>query len=213
MNKYIIIFIIILIILTLIFFIKKNNEHYSAESLINIFAPCRDNRDGGTVSFNNVNISGALKLGGTRVKNIQQYILDIIFPLDSFYVQYPHTNSKDSDAFPPNMSPARLFGGEWQEQWPEESIFFRTSGSLATENRVDGFQNYANKRMTGDTTYSQADYDQGGRGTSGIFDSFIIEGLGTDKGRGNGPVTRAYFDISGFYNKNAPEKDNNNFKK
>jgi len=194
MNKYIIIFIIILIILTLIFFIKKNNEHYSAESLINIFAPCRDNI-GGTVSFNNVNISGALKLGGTSVKSIQQYILDTIFPLDSFYVQYPHTNSKDSDAFPPNMSPARLFGGEWQEQWPEESIFFRTRGPESRENRINGFQGDALKIFVGKSAFNQSNEDNPGIGNSGIFGGGVsIMTIGVDYGGGHDVGHIDYFD-------------------
>ncbi len=143
MNKYIIILIILLLILIYTYFIKNNNEHYSAESLIDIFSPCKEVING-TVIFNNANINGDIKLGGTQPKQIRQYILDVLFPYGSFYVQYPNKNSNnDSEAFPAEKSPSRLFGGDWQEQWPEESIFFRTNGYNAKENRINGYQSDA----------------------------------------------------------------------
>ncbi len=130
------------------YFIKNKNEYYSAESLIDIFSPCKEPING-TVTFNNANINGEIKLGGTQPKQIRQYILDVLFPYGSFYVQYPNKNSNnDSEAFPAEKSPSKLFGGDWQEQWPEESIFFRTNGYNAKENRINGYQNDALRTFT-----------------------------------------------------------------
>jgi hypothetical protein len=193
MNKYIII--LILIILIVIFFINKKKEHYSAESLSNVFAPCKDIING-TVNFNNINISGELKLGGVTTKNMTQYLLEILFPYGSFYVQYPDKNSNyDSDQFPINKSPGRLFGGDWQEQWPEESIFFRTRGTEASENRVNGFQNDALKMFVGKSAFNQTNYRNPGIGNTGIFGGGVsIQKMGTDYGSGSDVGHVDYFD-------------------
>jgi hypothetical protein len=200
MNIYIIIFIIIIILFILISFktnFNKNNEHYSAESLINIFAPCKDVVDG-TVYFNNLNIDGTLKLGGTTVKNMKQYLLDVLFPIGSYYVQYPDKNSSlDYEAFPIDKSPGRLFGGDWLEQWSEESIFFRTRGPESRENRVNGFQGDAIKMFAGKSAFNQTNLANPGLGNTGIFGggiSTMVIGTDADMGDDVGHVN--YFDSS-----------------
>ncbi len=196
MNKYIIILIIILILFMLISIIKKNNEHYSAESLINIFSPCRE-YDNSTATFNSVNITDILRLGsGQNVKTLKDYILDRLYPIGSFYVQYPDKNSNyDSDAFPVSKSPGKLFGGDWQEQWPDESIFFRTRGPEAKENRVKGFQGDALKMFVGKTALMQSNRWIPGYGNNGIFGGGIhLEAIGTDAGDSSDIGHVNYFD-------------------
>lgn len=64
------------------------------------------------------------------------------WPIGSYYTQYPAANSNDDAVeFPVSERPATLFGGYWEEQWPTESVFFRTRGTLSEAERVDGLQN------------------------------------------------------------------------
>jgi hypothetical protein len=154
--KYIIILIIILIIFILNTH-KNINEKYidmSDEDTVNkVFNNC-GNRSG-RVQFERIKIMGKI-----NNKEKRKFLLDLAFPVGSFYVQFPIKGANRSlEAFPASASPEVLFGGDWQEQWSEESIFYRTSGNLSNENRVNGFQNYAMKRKRRDTTYSQANYD------------------------------------------------------
>ena len=177
---------------------KKNNEHYSAESLINIFSPCREYLNN-TVTFNSVNVADTLKLGsGKSVKVLRDYVLDILYPIGSFYVQYPNKNSTyDSDAFPIAMSPAKLFNGDWQEQWPEESIFFRTRGPESKENRINGFQGDALKMFVGKSAFNQTNLNNPGIGNDGIFGGGVaIEVMGTDADDGSDVGHQNYFDSS-----------------
>ena len=70
-----------------------------------------------------------------------QAINDIIHPVNSFYVQYPHASSNtDETEFPVAYRPAALFGGEWAEQWPTESNYFRTRGTDSDTGRTNGRQ-------------------------------------------------------------------------
>jgi hypothetical protein len=157
--KYVIILIIILIIFVLYAHknvYKKYNEKYinisDEEKLNTVFNNC-GNRSG-LVEFDRIKI-----MGKVNNKSLNQFLLDLAYPVGSFYVQFPVKGSnRSSEAFPATRTPAVLFGGDWQEQWKYESIYFRTPGEYSNENRVNGFQNYATKLMTGDTTYSQAHY-------------------------------------------------------
>jgi len=73
-------------------------------------------------------------------------VVNIVYPVGSFYVQYPDANTNTTaDAFPDAKSPAVLFGGTWAKQWETEGSFFRTegtpiSGETETTNRTDGRQ-------------------------------------------------------------------------
>lgn len=73
--------------------------------------------------------------------NNPELIINTIYPVGSFYVQYPNAASNtDSTEFPVAYRPATLFGGTWTEQWSSESIGFITRGTLSDEDRVNGFQ-------------------------------------------------------------------------
>jgi hypothetical protein len=57
-------------------------------------------------------------------------IISGVYPVGSFYVQYPDADSSTlSVAFPDAYAPAALFGGTWIKQWDTENIFFRTEGT------------------------------------------------------------------------------------
>jgi hypothetical protein len=63
------------------------------------------------------------------------------YPVGSYYTQYPDASSNDdATEFPTSQRPATLFGGTWAEQWPTESVYFRTRGTLSDTNRTNGKQ-------------------------------------------------------------------------
>jgi hypothetical protein len=63
------------------------------------------------------------------------------YPVGSYYTQYPNAASDDdATEFPTSQRPATLFGGTWAEQWPTESIYFRTRGTLSDTGRASGKQ-------------------------------------------------------------------------
>jgi len=56
-------------------------------------------------------------------------VSDFMYPVGSFYVQYPDAASNtDATAFPTASRPATLFGGTWVEQFNTEYVYFRTAG-------------------------------------------------------------------------------------
>jgi hypothetical protein len=185
-----ILIIIGLLILIFIFILNKSKEHLNTESVNNIFGLCYDNL--GNVKYSNVNITGNLQM---KTKTLKDFMLDRIYPIGSFYVQYPNKNSNDVDeAFPDSMSPAKLFGGYWQEQWGNESIFFRTLGPYASENRVNGFQDYAIFNISDSLSYVQSNRYNPGSGSDGIFSQIETMRIGSDGGNGSSYGHRNYFD-------------------
>lgn len=63
-------------------------------------------------------------------KAIADWVLNNVYPVGSFYVQYPDAASNDNAiAFPVSKRPATLFGGTWVEQFNTENVFFRTAGT------------------------------------------------------------------------------------
>ena len=63
-------------------------------------------------------------------KAIADWVLENVYPVGSFYVQYPDASSNDDAiAFPVSKRPATLFGGTWAEQFNTENVFFRTAGT------------------------------------------------------------------------------------
>ena len=73
----------------------------------------------------------------------EKAIRGFVFPIGSFYVQYPNANNNtDTIAFPVSTRPATLFGGTWAEQWGNEGITFYTgyNGYDTEQTRVDGLQ-------------------------------------------------------------------------
>jgi hypothetical protein len=172
------IIIIILLIIIFLFIVNKKNEHMVTNSNVtNLINTCgiENNSD---ASYTNLNIFNNLLINGTEVV---KYILDYSFPMGSFYVQFPDTNSSyDTLAFPESQTPEKLFGGYWQEQWPKESIFFRTCGMLSNDARVDGFQDYATKHLYGSMSRTQTNYNTPGNGNTGVFSVTKLDEIGTD---------------------------------
>lgn len=78
------------------------------------------------------------------------WVRDFIYPVGSFYTQYPDANSNtDADEFPAAQRPETLFGGTWVSQWDTESIYFRTGGTAAADGRVNGSQADQMQLITG----------------------------------------------------------------
>jgi hypothetical protein len=181
------IFIIILIIflILIILFLKKNEglQMLSSEVYNNINFIC----DKDTQSyFNRLDISSTSKI---KNNNLKKYIFNQVYPIGSFYVQYPDSDINYSSSganiitpFPEDKTPAKMFGGKWIEMWNNESVYFRTgtdntpafetidvcdtdiSNNNSCDNkkninsRIDGFQNYALRDMSGWTSWSQGPY-------------------------------------------------------
>lgn len=81
--------------------------------------------------------------------------IDNINPVGEVYIQFPGTSS-----------PETLYGGSWVKMFSNESIFFRTEGSLATGFN-GGIQGDAIRNMTGKAGFGATG---GGRGhASGVF--------------------------------------------
>ncbi len=147
-----IIIIILLILILFLNFINKKKENLVSRSNIDIYL--KKCSIGDNNLYSNINILNKVKIND---KEFADYILDYAYPVGSFYVQFPDLDknmkiysSNDPIAFPESQSPAKLFGGYWQEQWPTESIYFRTRGMLSNENRDEyGFQDYATKHLYG----------------------------------------------------------------
>lgn len=60
---------------------------------------------------------------------LSSWILLLVHPVGSYYVQYPAASSNDADiAFPSAYSPASLFGGTWELIYNTEGIVFQTEG-------------------------------------------------------------------------------------
>ena len=59
--------------------------------------------------------------------SIKSLIYSIIYPVGSYYVQYPAASSNDAaTAFPSAYSPASLYGGTWELMYSTEGIVFQT---------------------------------------------------------------------------------------
>jgi len=101
---------------------------------------------------------------------IKGWVRDFIYPVGSYYTQYPDAASNiDSVEFPTSQRPETLFGGTWAEQWPTESVYFRTRGTLSDTGRASGkqedqFQGHRHDMMDSNTTI----YCNGGGGDRGF---------------------------------------------
>jgi hypothetical protein len=205
--------IIIVILLSFILFlnrkklnIKKSKKINSGiESFVNNLTMPKDIKtlinncnNEGNVIYNDLNVSNNIKINN---KNGDQYIKDYLFPIGSFYVQFAQKNSNIIfEAFPDSETPEVLFGGTWQEQWPFESLFFRTRGTLSNENREKGFQNYALKHMYGHAGWTQTNLWKHGQGADGVFGTNIeIGNIATDEASGEVVGHRNVLNISEYY--------------
>lgn len=89
-----------------------------------------------------------------------------LYPVGSFYVQYPDAASNDdATAFPVSARPATMFGGTWVEQFNTEGVVFQTAGydgaGRTNGLMADQFQGF---RMSYNLLFNN-----GGTGTSGIY--------------------------------------------
>ncbi|WP_295160386.1 phage tail protein [uncultured Brachyspira sp.] len=76
---------------------------------------------------------------------IDSIILNKIMPIGSQYIQF----AEDDGSFENSKSPENLYGGTWKLKYNNESVYFRTEGSLSEEERENGIQDYAMKRVQG----------------------------------------------------------------
>lgn len=102
-------------------------------------------------------------------------IVNLIYPVGSFYVQYPDANSNTaSTAFPTEKGPASLFGGTWAAQWDTEAVFFRTQGGpvdTETDDRTNGLQT---DQMQGHYHTFAGTYSQDGAGPQSPYTAYTM---------------------------------------
>lgn len=99
-----------------------------------------------------------------------------LYPVGSFYVQYPDAASNiDATAFPVAQRPATMFGGTWVEQFNTEAITFYTGDEAGDQTRTAGLQADQMQIITGEMN---AIYTSGGsvagplRGGSSVSGAF-----------------------------------------
>jgi hypothetical protein len=144
--------------------------------------------------FNRLDISSTSKI---KNNNLKKYIFDQVYPIGSFYVQYPDADT-NSNMFPDSKSPNSLFPDtRWEKKWDTESIFFRTEGELSNYQRINGLQEYALKRIYGTMSWVQTDYGSIGSGNTGVFDTLPnTMTIRADDGRDGDIGHRNYFDVN-----------------
>jgi hypothetical protein len=163
--KILIIVILIIIIINIYYKINNTNEHLYettdkttmglnnfSSNLIN----CANNIR--TVKYTDIH-TNKLYIDN---KTVREYLLDICFPIGSFYVQFPDiSHNTISLAFPINQTPGKLFGGSWIEKFTDDNVFFRTMGGFSDEYKdtTMNIQDYALSRIYGKTAWGQADYN------------------------------------------------------
>jgi hypothetical protein len=184
--KIIIIIFLIILILFLFFINNKKREHLvNNKNITPLIKRCTEILN--ETVYSNINVMNKLSINDTEFTEL---VFNFAFPVGSFYVQFPvkdkninEYSSIDEIAFPDEERPERLFGGSWQEQWPKESIFFRTRGMLSNEDRDErGFQDYATRHLYGYMSQSQTDYYNIGAGNTGVFSVKKLDEIGTDGG-------------------------------
>ena len=81
-------------------------------------------------------------------------LINLLRPVGSQYRMVAVAEDNDpAVAFPVAERPETLFPGTtWELLWDSSSVYFRTEGTLADDGRVDGLQEDAMQRITGDYT-------------------------------------------------------------
>jgi len=113
--------------------------------------------------------------------SIKSLIYSIVYPVGSYYVQYPAASSNDAaTAFPSAYSPASLFGGTWTLMYSTEGIVFQTEGYDGA-GRTDGLME---DQMQGHYHNQVYPYNTGGGGATsvivpvasgnGVVDQFVL---------------------------------------
>jgi len=187
--------ILIILILILIIFIlnyKNHNEKFDITKLDKI-QDCADNTN--TIVFNNISTNNIT----IDEKELNKYLLDIVYPIGSFYVQFPDiSHNQVSRAFPDDKSPQNLFGGIWELMWDKDAVFFRTEGTLSNVSRnATGIQPDAMINLKGYTSWTQTNYDNRGGGSTGVFSiGTVTQKIRTDSGNGDDTGIRNLFELS-----------------
>ncbi len=186
-----VIILLIIIIFAILLFSKKEGFNLRSEVYNNINNLCDTNS---LSLFNGLNINSNSKINN---KQLDLYILNVLYPIGSFYVQYPDKNSSSTTiAFPENKKPKNLFPGTtWVEQWKTEGLFFRTEGALSDINRINGTQDYAMKRLNGKMSWMQPNDNAPGAGNDGVF-TVETGYISRDDGGSDDPIFRNFFDSS-----------------
>lgn len=185
-----IILILIIIIFTLNY--KNHNENFDVRLLDKLQDCSNDNTNNNNI-FKNIYTQSIT----IDQKELNKYLLDIAYPVGSFYVQFPDiSHNQVSRAFPEDTSPQKLFGGVWEVMWDKDAVFFRTEGSLANNSRsTKGIQPDAIRNLNGNTAWTQTNYWNSGGNSSGVFTA-KLQKIGTDKGGGTDTGSRNLFELS-----------------
>lgn len=69
--------------------------------------------------------------GVSKYTTLQSVLLNVVYPLGSFYTQYPSVaSSVTATALPSSHAPESLFvGSSWTLMYNTENVFFRTEGT------------------------------------------------------------------------------------
>ena len=192
MKVYIILILTIIVVLLIY---NSRNEHFLDITNLDKLQDCTDSTNNivfNTVNANNLSVDG---------KKLNEYLLNVSYPIGSFYVQFPDvSNNQVSKAFPDEFAPSNLFGGKWDLMWEKDAVFFRTQGTLSDDSRdTNGIQPYAMLDLSGYTSSTQMDYNNKNilKG-EGVFKSGTnFYKVGTDSGTSSGKKgSRNYFDLS-----------------
>lgn len=128
---------------------------------------------------------------------LDDYIINLLYPIGSFYVQYPDKDKAIplTIVFPESKSPNTLFPGTtWTKQWNTESIFFRTEGELSKVSRTNGLQQFGLKQLYGKMSWVQPGHNP--LVNSGVFSGNINTAkIMSDYGAGDGAGHRNIFDL------------------
>ena len=106
MKVYIILILTIIVVLLIY---NSRNEHFLDITNLDKLQDCTDSTN--NIVFNIVNANN-LSVDG---KKLNEYLLNVSYPIGSFYVQFPDvSNNQVSKAFPDEFAPSNLFGGKLQ---------------------------------------------------------------------------------------------------
>jgi hypothetical protein len=190
MNQKIIILIVVIILVITILNLDNKKEHYVISPTLEVeklnetvrqYYYNKQNRE-----IENINVTKDVELLN---KTLYTELVQFRYPVGAFYVQYSDINEnydpQSERLFPASTAPAQLFGGKWEDQWPNEGIFFRTGGTLAQENRSLGLQEWGLKNMYGWTSWAQSNYDGIGNALAGVFVEYQQKSGKSDAGYGD----------------------------
>ena len=229
----IIIIVIILLSLIIFFKSSKTNENLYIEdsdmNIINNVTKYYLTND--KTKIPNISINGSLLVGNIEFKNLilnYKYPIGSFYvQYPDSEIDFYTRGTTIVTPFPEANTPAKMFGGKWIDMWNNESVYFRTgtdntaafesidvceTGITGNEkceiketidSRIDGFQDYALRNITGWTSWSQGPYGNGGpkscEGNSGVFTKCENAQISTDENTGWGAGHQSIFDTTYFF--------------